>query len=99
VDERYLAEVTRSFGSLALGTFRAKPYTFSLVLRIYLRVDRTAVWHKFLINKNVVPPDVEEGLSVLSLRPVLAVVLYQTIAFIGPDCLNKSIFRRRLRFF
>jgi hypothetical protein len=31
VDERYLAEVTRAFGSLALGTFRAKQYTFSLI--------------------------------------------------------------------
>jgi hypothetical protein len=32
VDERYLAEVTRAFGSLALGTFRAKAYTFSLIV-------------------------------------------------------------------
>jgi hypothetical protein len=32
VDERYLAEVTRSFGSLALGTFPAKQYTFSLIV-------------------------------------------------------------------
>jgi hypothetical protein len=31
VDERYLAEVTRTFGSLDLGTFRPKPYTFSVI--------------------------------------------------------------------
>jgi hypothetical protein len=32
VDEHYLAEVTRAFGSLALGTSRVKPYTFSLIV-------------------------------------------------------------------
>jgi hypothetical protein len=32
VEERYLAEVTRAFGSLALGTFGAKPYTFPLIV-------------------------------------------------------------------
>jgi hypothetical protein len=32
VDERFLAEVTRAFGSLALGTFRTKPYKFSLIV-------------------------------------------------------------------
>jgi hypothetical protein len=30
--------------------------------------------------------------NTLSLRPALAVVLYQAIAFVGPDCLNGSIF-------
>jgi hypothetical protein len=98
VDEHYLA-----FGSLALGTFRANRYTFSLIVRIYLRVDRTAAWHKFIINKTfVVPPDAEGGpfiRSALSLRPALAVVLYQAIDLVGLDCLNKSLFRRRLRFF
>jgi hypothetical protein len=60
VDERYLAEATRAYGLLGLGTFRAKPYTFSL---IYLRVDLTAVWHMFIIDKTfVVPPDAEEDL-------------------------------------
>jgi hypothetical protein len=43
VDERYLAEVTRAFSSLALGTFQAKPYAFSLIVENTPRVDRTAV--------------------------------------------------------
>jgi hypothetical protein len=58
-----------------------------------------AVWHKFIIKKIfVVPPDTEEDLflEALSLQPALAVVLYQTIAFVGPDCLNESIFYRWL---
>jgi hypothetical protein len=92
VDERYLAEVTRAFGSLALGSFRAKPYTFSLIAENIPPRDDTAVWHKFIINKTFFR-------SVLSLRLVLAVALYQAIAFVGPDCLNKSIFRRRLQLF
>jgi hypothetical protein len=32
VDKRYLVEVTRAFGSLAMGTFGAKLYTISLVV-------------------------------------------------------------------
>jgi hypothetical protein len=32
MDERYLGEVKRAFGSLALGTFRAKLYTFSVIV-------------------------------------------------------------------
>jgi hypothetical protein len=77
VNERYLAEVTRAFGSLALGTVREKPYIFSPI------VDRTAVWHKFIINKTfVVPPDAEGDLffrSAFSLRPALVIVLIKPL--------------------
>jgi hypothetical protein len=57
-----------------------------------------AIWHKLIINKTfVVPPDTGGPFfEVLSLQPALAVVLYQAIAFVGPDCLNKSIFHHRL---